>query len=96
MANVRSGNSFYVDSTGVLSSLGVKVFYIVLTANGGSPTIELSDTASGSKKIVLKLHSGQASEVFDFSRNPLFFGGGMEVTSINHAVVTIVYNERGG
>lgn len=96
MANVRSGNTFYVDSTGTLTSIGTKVSYILLSSTGANATVTLQDENTSANVMTLKIDAAHGSQLFDFSRIPLFFPGGVKISAISNAVATVVYNERGG
>lgn len=96
MANVRSGNVFKVDSIGVLNAIGTRVMYVVVTATTSNAAVTLQDAITNASMLDLRHHQANSSVVYDFSRNPIFFPNGIEVGAITNAVVTIVYNERGG
>ena len=96
MANVRAGNTLYIDSTGTVHTGSCNVYYVTLTSTGANAVVALQDPSNSANKINLKLDAAYGTQLFDFSSLPLFFGGGIAVSTITNAIVTIVYNERGG
>lgn len=98
MANVRSGNTHYIDSTGTLTAdKNDKVAYVVLTASSANAVILLTDAGSGTRsKIDLRVATAGTTQVFDFSEVPLVFSNGVRVGTLTNAVATIVYTKGGG
>lgn len=90
MANVRNGNTFYVDSTGDLNTTATKASYIVVTATSANAVVILQDAVSNSNKIRLAVATSGDSETFDFSLRPLYFPGGIAVSTLTNAVACIV------
>lgn len=81
MANVRNGNTWFLDSSGQLDESNTKVAYILFTPGAANDVLRLSDSSGGSDKIELKLDSA-SSQLFDFSSNPLVFPNGIYVTQL--------------
>lgn len=101
MANVRCGNSIYVDSTGLVTAStdkNVKVAYIIYTGALAADAITFKDTGtSGSLKMTLKSAVAADSTVFDFSLRPLVFPGGIYVSAISaNSTATIIITTGGG
>jgi len=102
MANVRSGNSWYVDSTGDLggttSYQSVSVFSIALTKTSAGSTAELvlADKTTGVDKIrIVQGASDDTTEMYVFENRPLLFTGGINVGTISTCVATIILEDRG-
>lgn len=92
MANVRSGNCHYVDSTGTLDSAAVRVAAVVLTATGASAVLELTAADGTTKQLNLRVATSGETKHFDFSTKVLSFPAGLRVTTLTNAIATIVYN----
>ena len=93
MANVRSANSYYVDSTGTLAVLGLSVYSILLTSNGGAGTLVLQDNATVPvTKLTLKVLNTE-STLIDFNLMPITFPNGIKVSTLTTALATIVFKE---
>lgn len=95
MANVASGNSIYVDSAGVVTSTPTNLLFVVLTATSANAILHLEDSATGDAKMNLRLATAGDSIQFSFSDQPIFFSGGIEVTSVTNCVATFVTKPRG-
>lgn len=94
MANARSGNTFYVDGTGDLTTTGTRVYYITISATGNGAVLILQDAGSHANVMRLSAVNDKDSHIFDFSARPLFFPGGIEVDTITNMNATIVAEER--
>lgn len=92
MANVRQANTWYVDTTGSLSTKkNEKIAYIILSTNAGGDSITLRESASGGNKLTFKHSITNDSKVFDFSEVPLVFSQGIYVQALSaSATATIV------
>lgn len=94
MANVRNGNSYYVDSTGTLDIGALAVASILLTSNGGAGTITLQDnTAPATNKMTIKVPNNE-SVLIDFNLKPVSFAKGIVVSALTTALATIVFQEN--
>jgi hypothetical protein len=92
VANVRSGNSHYVDSTGVLASNDVRIVAVVVTATAANAIVAIGDEAGTTDKLNLRVATSGASQVFDFSSTPIYFPNGVKVTTLTNAIATVIYN----
>lgn len=92
MANVRNGNTVYVDATGAITDSGAKVAGVVLTATAANAVLVLQDS-SGSpvNKVDLRVATSGSSQFFDFSVTPLWFPNGIEIGTLTNAKAMIVY-----
>lgn len=95
MANVRSGNTWFVDATGTLAQTsGDQAFvkYVTIAGSHASAigSITLSDNApSKSMKFKLYVPAGQ-TVCLDFATDPVAFFGGIDVTALSNVTATIV------
>lgn len=96
MANVRNGNTIYVDSTGDLTTTATRVYYIVFSATGANAVMTLQDSGANVNKITLSHPNDKESHVFDFSARPLYFPGGVAVSTLTNGVITLVAEVQGG
>lgn len=97
----RIGNSIYVDQTGTVTGSTERnshVVYVVVTATAASGVLKLSDTVltTSAIKVDLRVATSGASQVFDFSRSPMVFPNGINVSTLTNAVATIVLKGAGG
>jgi hypothetical protein len=92
MANVRSGNTYYIDTASVsLSEKNIAVVAAVVSGSGGAAILTLGDDVSGASypnKITLQAPSGE-SAYFDFSQAPLLFSNGIRVKTVTTALATL-------
>lgn len=92
MANAQNSNSFYIDSTGSLTTIkNQRVCSITFTAAAADDTIVLKDTdTSGALKI--KVQAATAKQTFQIPFDPpIVFPGGIYVSTITAgAIATIV------
>ena len=102
MANVRSGNSFYVDTAASseassdasnLSLPNVVVTGVLLTATSASARIVLEDVTTGNIKLDLRVATSGDSKFFDLSRTPINFPNGISPATVTNAVATIIGQE---
>lgn len=99
MANEQSGNTWFVDSSGSLSVTGsLRVHQVVIspsTHGSGSPLAILQDMNQvKANKIVVATPNTQTTSI-PFPK-PLEFLGGIYVSTISAAYVTVVYEKVGG
>ncbi len=92
MANVQNGNSFYVDSTGALTtSKNVRVSQIVFTpAAANDQMILKNEGTSGALKIKIRGSTANETTSIQFT-TPLIFPGGIYVDTVTSgALATII------
>lgn len=95
MANVRSGNTHFVDSTGSLSQeKNLRIGQVILTATSANAVIVLSDHAGTTKKLELRVAASGESRSFELPV-PMIFPNGINVTTLTNCVATLVYNGVG-
>ena len=93
MANVRNGNTYYVDSTGNLDIKNIKVVCIYLTATAASGRIVLSDSTTGALKADVRVPTANDTKVFDCEHANMVFPNGITITTLTNAVVTLFLEE---
>lgn len=97
MANQRSSNTTYVDSTGVLTTdKNVKIAGVILTATAANAVLVLQDSDGATNKLNLRLATSGDSQHFDFSQTPIHFANGVKVSTLTNAIATVVYTSSGG
>ena len=96
MANVRNGNTLYVDATGDLTTTATRVYYILVSATGNGAVIVLQDSGANVNKIRLGVANDKDTHIFDFSARPLYFPGGVAVSTLTNCTATIVAEVQGG
>jgi hypothetical protein len=96
MANVRNGNTVYVDSTGDLTTTATRVYYIIMSATGGGAILVLQDAGANVNKMRLSHPNDKETHVFDFTARPLYFPGGVAVSTLTNCNATIVAEVQGG
>jgi hypothetical protein len=92
MANVQNSNSFYVDSTGLLSDKpNIRVSGIIFTPNAANDAITLIDGTGGSTKLKIQGATAKNTVLIDFHMAPIVFPNGIFVSAITaSAVATII------
>lgn len=96
MANVRNGNTLYVDATGALTTRLTKVRSLLACASGGAGSLVLKDN-SGSPvtKFDLVLPSGMVPFHANFQDGFPVFPNGISVTTATNVKATLVIEEGG-
>lgn len=95
MANTRTGNVLYIDSTGValtVTGKGAKVTHIVYTAGAAAVTVDVFDGASD-RKFLLALTSDNSTVSLDLSANPMSFRTSININSITSGLLMLVLKE---
>ena len=93
MANARSGNSHYVDSTGTLSSDSCKIAGVIVTATAASAILALQDAAGSVNKANLRVATSGETKHFDFSQTPIFCPNGLKASTVTNAIVVVIYTQ---
>lgn len=97
MANVRTGNKFYVDSTGELTSVRTQVAYILFTPANAGDQIVLRESAAGADVFQLQAAVADDTKHFDFSARPIVFPNGIYVQTLTTgAKAVFILTEAGG
>lgn len=89
MANVKNGNTRFIDTVGEVSNKSTSVQYVLLTATGANAVLVLSD-GTDEKKADLRLATSGETKLFDFREFPMHFPTGVKVTTLTNAVATLV------
>jgi hypothetical protein len=93
MANARSGNSHYVDSTGTLSSDACKIAGVIVTATAANAILALQDAAGSVNKTNLRVATSGDTVFFNFAASPIFCPNGLKASTVTNAIVTIIYTQ---
>jgi hypothetical protein len=98
MANVQSGNCWYVDSahTTVADDLvaNVVVVGIFVTPTAANGRIVLADASTGTVMFDLRAPNAGQTVYFDLSANPAAFANGIQVATLVNAVATLIGDVR--
>lgn len=92
MANVRTGNSFFIDTAGTLLTVTgkpIKVTHLTLFPSAGSSYVALADGSNF--KVTLTSTAAYDGRMFDFSANPIIFQTSLIVSLANAASATVVF-----
>lgn len=89
MANVRNSNTYYVDTTTTLAVKGLRVSHVTVTATGANAVLVLKDVTTGNAKADLRVAASGASQVFNYSENPIFFPNGIDPATVTNCVATL-------
>ncbi len=93
MANVRNGNTYYIDATTELAVPGIKVAYVIVTATSANAILNLQDVTTAVNKINLRVATSGETQVFDFSECPLYFPNGVIPSTVTNCNATLVLTE---
>lgn len=100
MANVLSGNTWYIDTAHSSANDDLSgsyfVYYVVVTATSSSAVLELGDATTNDTKLKIHVASAGTPETFDFSAFPVRFPNGIKVKTLTNAVATLVGNQSKG
>jgi hypothetical protein len=110
VANVRSGNTFYVDAASAggtaasfIAQKGVRVRAIVFTSSAAGDTLTLADldassgNSAGSPKLTIRNISATDSKVVTFNNDTvLTFTNGIWVSSISASCTACLVLEAAG
>lgn len=94
MANVFNGNTYFIDSAGVLSGR-FNVWHIIVQGRGGAGNLVLQDPVTGETKMDLAVASGETLPIIlhDIS---MLFPNGINVTTATNVRATIVVERKAG
>lgn len=95
MANVRNGNTIFIDSTGDLTITATRVYYVTITATAANASITLQDSGANVNKITVSTPTDDDTRILDFSTRPMFFPGGVSVSAIANCVATLITEVQG-
>jgi hypothetical protein len=107
MANVRSGNSYYIDTassagTNLLAEKNLKVTSILFTSDvsGDSITINNLDSAgtgAGAIKLLIMNSEATDTKVVDFTTSPILFSNGIYISALSAScTASIIFSSLGG
>jgi hypothetical protein len=91
VANAQRGNSWYVDSTGTLTTNKNQIVKrVVITPTSANAVLVLQDDSTTTNKCDLRAATSGDSKDFDFGLAPLVFPGGIKVTTLTNCVALII------
>jgi len=94
MANVKAGNTYYIDTTGTLADLAnSQVLVVIVQATSANGTLVLQDSASQNKLSFKVITSGK-TERFNFVGAPISTNNGLKVT-VSNTISTLVLGKIG-
>jgi hypothetical protein len=101
MANVRSANTFYIDTqysvaADELAVKNIRVLGVTVTATAASAIIVLADSSTATNKLDLRVATSGDSAHFDFSDSPVVFPNGIRPKTLTNALVTVIVEESRG
>ena len=98
MANVRAGNTYYVDTTGNLTELSSneRILMILLTATAANAIMVITDNSSPvQNKFNLRLATSGDTKRFNFVGAEVHISQGLRV-DLTNATATIILKKSGG
>jgi hypothetical protein len=97
VANARSGNVFYVDATGELTTdSSIKVIGILFTTNAANDQLVLRESSGGSNKINIKHVTANDTKFIDLSSTPILFSRGIYVSTLTASATATLITSTGG
>ena len=99
MANARTGNKIFIDSTGAVISGAnqpVKIAYILFTPNSTHDELLLRETVNGDDCLYLRLDLAKDTRLFDFSRKPIVFNNGIYVQTLSSGPKAVLITTSAG
>ena len=94
MANAKSGNSVYIDSTGSLETDSTVVVGVILTATAANAVLALTNSAGTVNKLNLRVPTSGDTVHFDFAQSPIHFPAGIAVGTLTNAIATLIYTRN--
>lgn len=95
MANVRSANSYYIDTQYATNEeLAVKNLIVVgvfVRATSAGGRVVLTD--SGTNKLDLQVDTANRTEFFPMADTPVLFTTSIRPTTLSNAIVTVIFRE---
>lgn len=96
MANNRTGNKFYVDSTGELTADKTLVSYILFTPDAANDQMVIRESSNGADVLYFRAATAKDTQLFDFSAKPLVFPNGVYIQTLTTgAKASFILTEAG-
>lgn len=93
MANVQNSNSFYIDSTGALTTQpNTRVSAILFTANAANDVLTLTDGSGGAIKLKLQHATAKDSRLYALYK-PIVFPNGVYVSVLTASATATIITE---
>lgn len=105
MANIRNGNTFFIDTaasseaTSDVSNLvvqNIRIKAIILVATSANAILTLEDVSTGNTKIEVRVAASGDSKYIDLTRNPIVFPNGISPATVTNARATVIVEESRG
>lgn len=102
MANIRSANSFYVDTaasdavastTGNLAVSNIKVKHITMVSTASDAVLVLRDVTTGTNKLELRIKDANSTLVVDYEDVAILFPNGINPSTVTNTRATILVEE---
>ena len=98
MANVRNGNTVYVDtaSANLTTNKSVKLWHAIVSATAANAVLVLGDTTASTyaSKLDLRVATSGASQQFSFELVPVMFPNGIRVVTATNCVASLIISEN--
>lgn len=105
MANVRNGNTFFIDTVAAdtdpgtdenLAIKNIKVKAIFITATAATAILELKDVTTGAVKFNLREASTGETDYFDLTNLNVVFPNGISPSTVTNMQATLIIQETRG
>jgi hypothetical protein len=102
MANVRSANTYYIDTAAVnagestagnLTSKNIRVLYVIITSTAAAASCILKDVSTDIFKAEFRVDTAHKTEYYDFNDHPMVFPNGIYPQTVNDCIVTLIVQE---
>lgn len=99
MANVRSSNTYHIDTqystSEELAEKSLSVTGIVMVSTGANAILVLSDSSTGTKKIELRLATSGETLHIPLDAGPIHFPNGIRPTTVTNCRATVILAKPG-
>jgi hypothetical protein len=96
MANSRLGNKIYIEATGSIATVPIKVAYILFTPDAANDQLILRETSNGADCLILRAATVKDTRMFDFSRKPIVFQNGIYVQTLSSGAKAVLITTSAG
>lgn len=105
MANIRSSNSFYIDTAasdadattaGNLAVQNIRVKHITMTSTASDAILVLRDVTTGTNKLELRIPAANDTLVVDYESVQIVFPNGINPSTVTNARATLLVEETRG
>ncbi len=99
MANARTGNKIFIDSTGAAIAgvnQPVKVAYILFTPAAADDELLVKETSSGENCLYFRSTIAKTTMFFDFSYAPILFNNGIYIETLTSGAKAVFITTQAG